>query len=96
MRTEDLIPADEICIKYKVERQFIRSLNDNGIIELVTVEEIEYLPFNHLTNFEKMMRLHRDLEINMEGISAIHHLLDQLHKLKKDNRKLKNRLGLYE
>ncbi|MCM4155153.1 chaperone modulator CbpM [Gramella sp. AN32] len=96
MKTEDLIPTDEICIKYKVERQFIHSLSENGIIKLVVMEKTEYIPCDHLANLEKMMRLYRDLDINMEGISAISHLLDQIKQLKNENRKLRNRLGLYE
>lgn len=96
MKKEDLIPAEEICVRYKVERQFVSSLFESGIIEIITVEETEYVHCDHLANFEKMMRLHHDLEINLEGLEAINHLLEQIKQLQKDNRRLKNRLGLYE
>ena len=96
MKKENLIPADEICIKYEVQRQFVSSLSESGIIEIVRVEETEYLHCDHLGEFEKMMRLHKDLDINLEGLEAISHLLRQIKQLQKDNLKLKNRLGLYE
>jgi len=96
MRKEDLIPAEEICVRYKVERQFMSSLYESGIIEIITIEETEYVHCDHLANLEKMMRLHHDLEINLEGLEAINHLLQQIKQLQKDNRRLKNRLGLYE
>jgi hypothetical protein len=96
MRNEELIPAEEICIRYKVEHQFVISLYESGIIEIVTIEETEYVHSDQLANFEKMMRLHHDLEINLEGLEAINHLLVQIKQLQRDNRKLKNRLGLYE
>lgn len=96
MRNEDLIPAEEICVRYKVERQFVSSLYESGIIEIVTVEETEYIHCDHLADFERMMRLHKDLDINLEGLEAISHLLEQINKLQKDNRQLRNRLGLYE
>lgn len=96
MRNEDLIPAEEICVRYKVERQFVSSLYESGIIEIVTVEETEYIHCDHLADFERMMRLHKDLDINLEGLEAISHLLGQINKLQKDNRQLRNRLGLYE
>lgn len=96
MRNEDLIPAEEICFRYKVERQFVSSLYESGIIEIVTVEETEYIHCDHLADFERMMRLHKDLDINLEGLEAISHLLEQINKLQKDNRQLRNRLGLYE
>ncbi len=96
MKKEDLIPADEICVRYKVERQFVSSLMESGIIEVTRIEETEYIHCDYLAEFEKMMRLHHDLDINLEGLEAIHHLLKQIRQLQKDNRRLKNRLGLYE
>lgn len=96
MKNDELIPADEVCIRYKIERTFVQSLNESGIIEVIMVEETEYIHCDELSNIEKFMRLHRDLDINLEGIEAIHHLLNQIRQLQKDNRRLKNRLGLYE
>ena len=96
MRNENLIPAEEICVRYKVERHFVNSLYESGIIEIITVEETEYIHCDHLGEFEKMMRLHKDLDINLEGLEAISHLLRQIRDLQKDNRQLRNRLGLYE
>lgn len=96
MRNEDLIPADEICVRYKVERQFVSSLYESGIIEMVTIQETEYIHCDHLADFEKMMRLHKELDINLEGLEAINHLLRKINRLQEDNLRLKNRLGLYE
>ncbi|MDX1543051.1 MAG: chaperone modulator CbpM [Christiangramia sp.] len=96
MKKDNLIPAEEICIRYKVERKFVSSLFESGIIEIVKIEETEYIPDEHLSEFERMIRLSRDLEINLEGLEAIHHLLQQIDKLQQDNRRLRNRLGLYE
>ncbi|MDT0675214.1 chaperone modulator CbpM [Autumnicola musiva] len=96
MNLEELIPADKICLQYQVERTFIHSLGENGLIEIISVEEKQYVHCKHLRNLEKMMRLHRDLHINVEGLQAVEHLLNQISKLKKQNIQLKNRLGLYE
>lgn len=96
MKKENLIPAEEICVRYKVERHFVTFLKESGIIEIISIEETEYIDCNQLNQFEKMMRLHHDLDINLEGLEAIHHLLHKVNKLQKDNRRLKNRLGLYE
>ena len=96
MKNEELIPAEEICVRYKVERQFISSLYESGIINIVIVEETEYIHYDHLADFEKMMRLHKELNINLEGLEAINHLLTKINELQNDNRQLRNRLGLYE
>ena len=96
MNLEDLIPTEEICTRYNVERTFISSLSQSGLIKIVTVEKTEYVPSAEITEFERLRRLHYELDINLEGLEAVYHLLKQVEKLQKQNRKLKNRLGLYE
>ncbi|PRX52102.1 chaperone modulator CbpM [Salegentibacter salegens] len=96
MNLEDLIPTDEICTRYKIERTFVSSLYESGLIEIVTVEETEYVHCDEISEFERLRRLHYDLDINVEGLEAIQHLIGQVKKLQKQNQKLKNRLGLYE
>ena len=96
MNLEDLIATEELCIRYNVEHSFIRSLFESGLIEIVTIEQQEYVPFDMVAEFEKMHRLHYELDINLEGLEAIKHLLEQLKKLQAENLELKNRLNLYE
>ncbi|QED38324.1 MerR family transcriptional regulator [Antarcticibacterium arcticum] len=96
MNLEELIATEELCERYKVEHTFIRSLSESGLIEIITIEQREYVHCDRMAEFEKMRRLHYDLEINLEGLEAVHHLLNQLRELQKTNRKLQNRLNLYE
>lgn len=96
MNLEDLIATEELCERYKVEHTFIRSLNESGLIEVITIERREYIPWDHMADFEKMRRLHYELNINLEGLEAVQHLLKQVVKLQKKNQQLKNRLSLYE
>jgi chaperone modulatory protein CbpM len=96
MKEQELIPADVICVRYKVERTFVNALGESGIIEIIRQQEVEYIHCDHLAQFEKMMRLYHDLEINLEGLEAINHLLNKVETLQNDNRRLKNRLKLYE
>tara|TARA_R100001369_G_scaffold29172_4_gene52616 strand:- start:103071 stop:103361 length:291 start_codon:yes stop_codon:yes gene_type:complete len=96
MNLEKLIATDELCERYSVEHTFIRSLNNSGLLEVITVEKREYVSCDKMAEFEKMLRLHYDLKINLEGIEAIKHLLERLSDLKEENLALKNRLGLYE
>lgn len=96
MKIEELISTDELCSKYRVERTFISSLYESGLIEVIRVEQNEYVHHDKIRDFEKMHRLHHDLNINIEGLEAIEHLLKQLRKLQKKNSELRNRLSLYE
>ena len=43
-----------------------------------------------------MLRLHRELDINIEGIDTIDHLLQRMDNLQKEVISLKNRIRLYE
>lgn len=96
MNLEEFIATEELCERYSVEHTFIRSLYHSGLIEVVTIEKREYVHCDRMADFEKLMRLHYDLDINLEGLEAIKHLLDQINELKDQNIELKNRLGLYE
>ena len=42
------------------------------------------------------MRLHFDLDINLEGVDAIYNLLKQVESLKEEITALHNRLRFYE
>lgn len=96
MNLKELIIIEEVCTRYRVERTFIQSLDENGLIEIVRLDQKEYLPTDKIGEFEKMHRLYHDLDINVEGLQAIQHLLKQVKQLQRANWKLKNRLSLYE
>lgn len=96
MNLEELITTQELCERYSVEQTFIRSLYESGLIQVITVEKKEYVHCDKMADFEKMLRLHYDLQINLEGLEAIQHLLQQVKELKKINLQLRNRLDLYE
>jgi len=96
MENEQLITIEQFCIHYNIEYSFIQSLTEFGLLEITTVEETQYLSREHIRDVEKMIRLHYDLDINLEGIEAITHLLQRVDKLQEELTVLKNRLKLYE
>jgi hypothetical protein len=93
MENDRFITLQHICRHYNVEISFIRSLNEYGLLEITSLEKEECVDKDSLGDIEKMMRLHYDLDINMEGIDAIHHLLRRMDEMQKDIRDLKNRLN---
>jgi chaperone modulatory protein CbpM len=96
MQTEHLILVDTFCTSHNVEYSFIRSLHENGLIEITTREEQTFIPESNLEFAEKLIRLHNDLEINLEGVEVITYLLDQLKQQQHEITGLKNRLRFYE
>jgi chaperone modulatory protein CbpM len=93
---KDLIPAQEFCANHKIEISFIHSLKETGLIEITTMEETTYIHASQLQDLERIVRLHYDLDINLEGIETIHHLLQRINIMQDQIMALKNRLRLYE
>ncbi|HET6989971.1 MAG TPA: chaperone modulator CbpM [Bacteroidia bacterium] len=96
MASENLIPVTEFCTIHQIEFSFINSLSEFGLIEIITQEKIAYIHQEQISSLEKMMRLHYDLDINLEGIDAIAHLLKRVENMNEEMTALKNKLRLYE
>ncbi|HEX8277573.1 MAG TPA: chaperone modulator CbpM [Segetibacter sp.] len=96
MQNNELILAEEFCTHYKIQLSFINNLNQFGLIEITSVEEKPYIPQSQLQKLEQIIRLHDDLDLNLEGIDAITHLLDRVKSLQTEIAGLKNRLSIYE
>jgi hypothetical protein len=93
---QDLIAAEEFCRHYNIEYSFINSLQQHGLIEVTTIRETGYLPSAQLPVIEKLIRLHTDLDINLEGIEAINYLLQRIEEMQHEITLLKNKLRAYE
>ena len=93
---EHLISTDEFCLHYKVEYSFINSLQQHGLIEVTNIDNNQFIDHEHLKNIERIVRLHYDLDINIEGIEAITFLLNRVKQMQDEITSLKNRLKIYE
>jgi len=96
MQTQYLISIDEFCASHNVELTFIRSLQQNGLIEITLIEETGFIEAGQLQQLEKMIRLYYELDVNLEGIEVITHLLQKIIAQQQEIIALKNRLYLYE
>ena len=92
----ELISTAEFCDHYHIEYSFITSLEQSGLIEIKKIEEIPFIDIDSINQLEKYMRLHYDLDINLQGIEAIIHLLNRVENMKQEIIELKNRLRIYE
>ena len=95
MQEEHLIPVVDLCVHHNVELSFIHSLQEYGLIEVTTVEEQIFIPSSQLSGLEKMIHLHHDLDVNVEGIDVIQHLLQRLENAQEEIYRLKARLRFY-
>ena len=96
MDTENLIALDEFCARHEIEISFITSLQETGLIQTTRIEESGFIDAGQLYNLERMIRFHYELDINLEGIETITHLLQRISAMQDEVTGLKNRLGFYE
>jgi hypothetical protein len=96
MQTEQLILLETFCIEYPVEFSFIQLLIEHGLVQISTVEEQTYIPESELPQIEKIIRLHNDLEINLEGVEVINYLLAKLQQQQDEINALQNKLRFFE
>ena len=96
MKTQDLISVTRLCSLYEVEVSFVSHLKELGLIQLTSVEETYFVHRDYIEDIERMIRLHRDLEVNPEGIDVIFNLLRKVDRLHNELNTLKSRLRLYE
>jgi phage terminase small subunit len=83
MQPEDVILVEDYCLKYNIEHTFVFSLEEYGLIELVVVEEQKWIPIYQIQAIEKFSNLYYDLNINIDGIDAISHLLQKIETMQK-------------
>jgi hypothetical protein len=96
MRTDYLIAIEEFCTSHDIEISFIHSLQQTGLIEITTIKETGFIDTGQLQQLEKFIRLYYELDINLEGIETITHLLQRIKSLQDEIITLKNRLRFYE
>jgi hypothetical protein len=96
MQTEYLIAIDEFCANHNIEISFVISLQQTGLIEITTIENVGFIDAQQLRDLEKFVQFYYELDINLEGIETISHLLKRVNVLQDELILLRNRLGLYE
>lgn len=92
----NLIPVQHLCTHYHAEVSFVQSLHDFGLIRLAAIEENYFVAEEQIRDIEQMIHLHYDLDINIEGIDAIQHLMRRMHTMKEEMNALRNRISRYE
>jgi chaperone modulatory protein CbpM len=96
MKADNSVSVQEFCVHYHIDTSFIETLHEFGLIEVIEVEQHLFLPVDQLPQLEKFVRLHYDMNINIEGIETITHLLDRVESLQRNIAELKNRIRRYE
>jgi hypothetical protein len=70
MKIENFIPLKTLVTHYKVELSFFSNLSELGLVEIQTVEQVQYIHQDSIYE-EKMIRMHQELDVNIEGIDVV-------------------------
>ena len=96
MIQEHLISTQTLCSHYNIEISFVDALNKMGLIQIEIIDQSQYIHQDQIGNLEKIIRLHNELNVNLEGIDVVFNLLEKERALRNELIALKNRLRLYE
>lgn len=85
------------CLRiYEVEESFIDSLHEVGLIRVVDLDEERFIEYDDLPDLEQFIRWHYEMDINVEGIDALRHMLEKVRSLQSEIAQLRHELQFYK
>ncbi len=96
MKTGYFIAVEDFCTYNNIENSFIGSLQQQGLIEITTIDEKKFIEAGQLKQVEKLIRFYYEFDINLEGIETITGLLQRITSMQEEIIALKNKLRFYE
>ncbi|UWX56225.1 chaperone modulator CbpM [Maribacter litopenaei] len=96
MEQSTFIYIEEFCTHHNIEVSLVHQLVEFEILSLEKTDDREVIEISELPKLEKMVRLYHELEINPQGLHAIHHLLEQVNNLQEEVLTLRRRLNRFE
>jgi len=92
----NLVSVEDFCMHHAIEITFIQSLEEYGLIQTSKVEKANFLNLDDLDKLERYLRLYQELEINLEGLHAVAHLLNQMNVMQDKILNLKKEISYYK
>ena len=96
MNTRKYIPLSTLCTHYRVEMSFFDNLGEIGLLDIESVEESPAIPAETVGEVEKIIRLHQELNLNLEAIDVVFNLLHRVGTLQSELQSVRSRLRIYE
>lgn len=93
MNSDKFISIKTFCKIHGVAESFVYELGEFDVLKLHIKDKEAQLSVEELVVLERMVRLNKELDINTEGLHAVHHLLQKLSKLQEELFVLKRKLG---
>lgn len=94
--TSERISLRQYCELSQTDISFMHSLNDAGIITFSWQEKEAFIGEEDIPALECYAHLYYDLQINIEGIDAIRHLLSRIKGLQDQLKNTEALLKIFE
>ncbi len=92
----EYIFVKDFCSGHNIKEPFIFEFQEYELIALKLIDDQQFIYIEELPNLEKMVRLKQDLKINIDGIEAIHCLLERTQQMSQELQTLRKRLKRQE
>jgi hypothetical protein len=92
MENINRISVEQCCTYYSIEVSFVKKLDEHGLIQLNQIDDVAFITHDQLPDLEKYMHLYYDLDINIEGIDTIRHMLYRMQQMQQQIARLQNLL----
>ncbi len=84
------------CLRiYNIEETFITSLFESGLIHIYEQDNERFMEVAELENLEQFARWYYEMDINVAGIEALHHMLARVKEMQSEIEMLKSELKIY-
>jgi|JI9StandDraft_2_1071091.scaffolds.fasta_scaffold701874_2 hypothetical protein len=95
MPVTKLIALKTFCLQHDIPADFILELHQHEIIQLVVEKRSRFIPIKQLQELERIIRIYRDLQLDINGIQTVLHLVNRLQEKDAEINALRNQLNFY-
>ena len=95
MPVTKLIALKTFCLQHDIPADFILELHQHEIIQLVVEKRNRFIPIKQLQELERIVRIYRDLQLDINGIQTVLHLVNRLEEKDAEIMSLRNQLSFY-
>ena len=95
METKSLIQIEQLCTNCNIDQSFVLSLYELGHIEVIEEQNGYFIEDSQIKSLETLIYFHTQLDINLEGVDAIAHLLKKVDSLQNELTQLNSQLKFY-
>lgn len=96
MKHESYILIQHFCETTSVDPKFIEQLFEFDLIQHIELDDSPALLKEELPILERMVRLHYDLDINLEGLQVIAHMREKMIRMQEEMLVLERKLKRFE